>query len=172
VVRLVLRLLVAALFAALPAGVAAVSCATGAVGVDACRMIELARCQVAPVCSPGFDTNRCEIFYRDECLVGIQNVEGGSPSTTTAEGCVDAINAAARCVGDSDSGTCLTLIPEVPCNELDGAPPATPCNVILDCPEALTACAFVASPVPPDAGLAETSSTADADADTDDAPDE
>jgi len=148
-VRLFARLFFAAALGSLPVGLAAVSCGTDAVGVDACHKIESARCAVAPLCMPGFDVDRCTRFYRDECLVGIQNAaEGGPDPNTLAQPCVDAIHAAAACVDAGASAACQALIPNVACPEANAT--ATACNVILHCPEVLSACGFVASP--PEAG--------------------
>lgn len=166
--RQVARLLVAAVFAALPAGVALASCSTDAQGVEACRAIESARCQVAPLCSDSFvggfgadQVDKCLRFYRDECLVGIEAPEAGTPDPTA---CVAAINAAAACVKDGGPGAAC---PEVARVDTGCGPDAslapTPCNLIAVCPEVLAACNFVTAP---DAGVvADTGSTADTGAD-------
>jgi hypothetical protein len=151
-VRLIPRLILAAALAALPAGFALASCATDAQGVDACRKIEEARCQVAPLCSPGFDVDRCTRFYRDQCLVGIQNTTNTTDPNTLAQPCVDAINAAAACAtADGGATVCpgADLVPDASCTEVSPSDP-TACNVILFCPEVLAACAFTA--LPADAG--------------------
>lgn len=164
--RLVARILLAAALAALPLGVAVVSCGTDAVGIDACRKIETARCNLAPQCSPGFDVDRCTRFYKDECLVGVENVvkvDGGDPfdPNPLAQACVDALNALAACV-DAGAAPCpgADLVPDASCGTADA--PATACNIILVCPEILSACSFVAAPV--DAGAAPTDAGSDADA--------
>jgi hypothetical protein len=155
-VRQVARLLVAAFFAALPAGYTLASCSTDAQGVEACRAIESARCQVAPLCSASFaggftadQVDQCLRFYRDECLVGVEAPEAGAPDPTA---CVAAINAAAACVADGGPGA---PCPEVALADAGCGPDAslmpTPCNLIAVCPEALMACNFVAAP---DAGVA------------------
>jgi hypothetical protein len=161
-VRLLARLLVAAMAAALPVALALTSCGTDAVGVTACQQIELARCQLAPSCTPGFDVTRCELFYRDECENGIQNADAGGNLTTQAAPCVAALKAEVACIDAEDSGACQTAVPSgTLCQETDAA--ATACSVILSCPEVLAACAYLATPIV-DAGV-------DADADTDDAAD-
>lgn len=164
------RLILAALLAALPFGFALSSCSTDAVGVDACRKIEEARCQVAPLCSPGFDVDRCTRFYRDQCLNGIQNPAPLADPNTLAQPCVDAINAAAACAQSGGGNqTCpgLSLVPYATCTETTPSDP-TACNVILYCPEALAACNFVATA---DAGTDADADTDGGDASTDDAGD-
>jgi hypothetical protein len=160
-VRWLPRLLLAVGLAALPAGVAVLSCGTGAVGVDACRTIEEARCQLAPMCSPTmFDVGRCTRFYRDECLVGIQDttITDNNALATDAQNCVAALNAIAAC-GAGDAGcAALDLVPDASCAD-GGYDPTSPCNVILYCPEVLGECSFVVQPA--DAGTA-TGTTTDA----------
>jgi alpha-tubulin suppressor-like RCC1 family protein len=145
-VRPLFRVVLAAAVALLPAGIAASSCSTGAVGVTACREIEYARCAVAPKCMTGFDTAECERFYYNFCLVGVQNLEAGVDPNTVWGPCVTAINDVADCVNaPASSVNCQKLIPDASCLEADAA--ANACNLILDCPELLPACAFVAAPV-------------------------
>jgi hypothetical protein len=145
-VRLLQRIVVAAAVTVLPAGVVVWSCGTDANGIRACRQIQYARCNAAPACSPGFDTDRCMRFYRDECLVGIENPEAGSDPDP--QPCVDAINLALQCVpgGDASPGECQSLIPDAACPEVAADAAATACNVILNCPEVLAACSFVQTP--------------------------
>ncbi len=150
--------------AALPAGLALASCGTNAVGVTACQRIELARCQLAPSCTPGFDVTRCELFYRDECEVGIQNADAGGDLTAQAAPCVAALKAQLACIDAGDSAACQAAVPTGTfCQETDAA--ANACSVILDCPEVLAQCAYLATPVV-DAG--DAGDVADA---TDDASD-
>ncbi len=132
--------------AALPAGLALTSCGTAAVGVAACQQIELARCKLAPSCDPSFDVTRCELFYRDECEVGIQNADAGGNLTTQAGPCVAQLQSMVACIDEADSGACQALLPSGTfCGETDAA--ATACTVILDCPEVLADCAYLATPV-------------------------
>ncbi len=169
--RLLKRLVLATAFALVPAGVAVASCSTNAVGVTACRDIEYERCAVAPICMAGFDTGQCQRFYRDECLVGIQDLEAGADPDTLAGPCVSAIQMVAACVdgGDASAEACQKLIPDASCPEL--GTPATACNIILNCPEVLSACAFVAAPPPGDGGAdADAADAESADGDAADAP--
>jgi hypothetical protein len=154
-VRLIPRLLLVAAVAAGPAGFVVASCSTDAVGVDACRTIEEARCQMGPLCTQGFDVARCTRFYRDQCLVGIQNTTDTSNDdlNAAAKACVSALQVAAACVADGGAaGPCpgLALIPDASCTEVTPSDP-TACNVITACPEVLQACNFVAAP--PDGGV-------------------
>jgi hypothetical protein len=167
-VRLVQRLLVATAVGVLPVGVVVSSCGTDAVAIQQCRDIENARCNAAPVCHPGFDSAQCQRWYRDECLLGIENVDGGSGMS---QPCVDAINLAAACAaGDASASDCMNLIPDATCPEVQDA--ATACNVILNCPEVLSACSFVApKPSAGDGGDAAANPAQDAASDATDASD-
>jgi hypothetical protein len=81
--------------------VAAPGCNSDAVGVDACKAIEEARCRQAPNCpnsvqvSPplyftsGSDVDACIRFYDTACAHGLAV---GDPGTTAVNKCVDAIN--------------------------------------------------------------------------------
>ena len=167
--RLFARLLLAAMAAALPVGLALTSCGSGAVGVSACQQIELARCQLAPSCDPTFDVTRCELFYRDECQNGIQNADAGGDLNAQAALCVTALQGQLACLDAGNSAACLSAVPSGTfCNEADAA--ATACTVILDCPEVLAACAYLATPVV-DAGSDADAATVDASDAADDAAD-
>jgi hypothetical protein len=103
-------------------------CGTDAVGTDACRKIEQARCSRAPMC-PDLDIQgevaleQCLQFARDRCLHGLAVPD---PGPTVVDTCVAAISTTASC------------------------------QVVL-APETTPACAFL-SPVPaPDAALEATS---------------
>ncbi len=161
--RLLGRLLLVAAVAALPAAIALASCGTDAEGIDACRQIEETRCDLAPTCSPGFDVQSCILFYRDECLVGLQNNTIGEPDEATViQPCITALDEVAACASgagsvDGGDGGCPGLGILV---EMDASCPApdggtieiTPCNVLLNCPQVLYACAFVAGVPSADAG--------------------
>jgi hypothetical protein len=120
-----MRRLLLALFAAIPVAFAAWACGTDAVGVEACRQIEEARCKVAPNCgvslakpvhrdSPQTDIDACISFYRDECLHGLSTPT--DPGQVAVQACVDAINR-----GNCDvlkhpeiDPSCAFLIPPAP----------------------------------------------------------
>jgi hypothetical protein len=82
------------------------ACGTDAVGVDACRQIEEARCRHAPTCqiliepphrTSGTDVSECIRFYNDACLHGLAG--GNDPGPTAVSACVAAINAAPATAG-------------------------------------------------------------------------
>jgi hypothetical protein len=128
-----LRRVLAHLAVALTVGGAvalAAACGTDAVGIEACKSIESARCRQAPNCpnnislglpvhtDNGGDVNACISYYNDACLHGLAVADPGAP---TVKGCVDAINAAVS------QGNCDVLVhPEhaAACAWL--IPPATP----------------------------------------------
>jgi hypothetical protein len=70
-------------------------CATDAVGVDACRDIEEARCEAAEPCGMIDDVGACKRFYRDQCLHGLVAEE--QPGRTKLAACVDVLRAAGQC---------------------------------------------------------------------------
>jgi hypothetical protein len=98
-----------ALFAlAAPVAVVVTACGTDAIGIDACRQIETARCKQAPACnislaqpvhrdSPTTDVDACIRYYHDACLHGLST---GDPGAPTVQACVDAIN----------TGDCATVL--------------------------------------------------------------
>ncbi len=101
---------------ALAGATSLVACGTNAIGVDACRRVEEARCKRAEGCgvslaspphvgAPGTDVDACIAYYRDACLHGLVRV--AEPSTVEVNACVTRI----------ESGTCEatvtpTLAPE------------------------------------------------------------
>lgn len=123
---------------------AAWACGTDAVGIEACREIEGARCELAPACGidmsipkhwggSGTDVTSCQRYYRDACLHGLAS--GIEPGNVALQDCVAAVRA-----GD--------------------------CNVVRT-PELHPACAFLIPPAPPpepvvvdDAGADATSDAA------------
>ncbi|WP_437664106.1 hypothetical protein [Sorangium sp. So ce1182] len=149
---------------------AAQSCGSDAVGVDACRQIERARCEAAAVCPEWVGTaaadeqvKTCVEFYWDHCLHGIEKarittnagVVQAAPEPTDAEvqACIAAIGAARDCASSK-----VASIAECP-----AAPPAegedasvSPCVVITQKAHVLEACAFVVQPAEaPDGGGAD-----------------
>lgn len=144
------------------AGSAASACGTDAVGIDACREIETARCEALQACG-GTETQStyCIDLYRDQCLHGIQSgVEPGADATAR---CVEAVQAVAACAraGAATMADC----PAEPL--VASADPAAiaPCLVITRKPEQLADCAFVASTA--DAGATPPATTDGGDAATD-----
>ncbi|WP_437987128.1 hypothetical protein [Sorangium sp. So ce117] len=133
--------------------ITAPSCGNDAVGVDACRRIEQARCEAAAVCPEWIGSgdaeervNTCVEFYWDQCLHGFENGAGGGqtvaePTTVEVDACVAAVGEARACASAKVASMA----------ECSAAPLAagvdraiTPCKVITALAEALEACAFVA----------------------------
>jgi hypothetical protein len=109
----------------------AAGCGTDAVGVQACRQIQEARCQQAPACGialqppyhgNGSDVDACIRFYNDQCLHGLAS--GADPGQIAVNKCVAAINR---------------------------APAAGGCSVVLS-PQTADDCAWLASNSSGDAG--------------------
>jgi len=157
-----------------PLAFALAHCGSDAVGIDACRQIEEARCEAARTCGlprtgtpPGSVTDEqvesCKLFYRDQCLHGIQNDQTETTEADTQQ-CVAAVNAATACAqsGAADMSAC----PGAPL--ATGADPAVaPCTIITSAVEKLAACAFVVRPNVPDAGTTTPDASATGDAATD-----
>jgi hypothetical protein len=91
------------------------ACGTSAVGVQACRSIETARCEAAPACklalSPpvyiGDAVTACVRFYDDQCLHGL--VTTLTPTTLEVNQCVAAINAAGAAAAKGNLAFCGTV---------------------------------------------------------------
>ena len=138
---------------ALLTALAPASCGTDAVGVEACRTIETARCEAATAC--GFTAEKvesCTLFYRDQCLHGVESADAGVPATEVIDACVAAINATAACAKagaakiDGCAGAAL----------ITGAEPTlAPCVVLQEKVELLAACAFVSAVPVEDAGVTD-----------------
>ena len=125
--RLSVRVLV---LAAAALGVAtALACTGNAVGVEACKQIETARCENANSCgvdlskpvhrgdTPSSDVGACKRYYEDACLHGL--VTNTDPGAVAVKACVDVLN-----------------------------DPTTSCSVIKN-PETHPACAFLTPPAAP-----------------------
>jgi hypothetical protein len=127
-----------ALTLALTGALGTPSCGTDAVGTDACRKIEQARCRKAAASCPELGlrgdvgVQECVQYARDRCLHGLAVADPGPP----------AVNA------------CVAAIEQ-----------ATSCDVVAT-PETAPACAFLQPvPPPPDAGAdARTDDASDLDA--------
>ncbi len=138
-------------------------CGTDAVGVDACRQIEDARCDAAPACTGDEDTfgirteeqvRNCKSLYRDQCLHGIENAGGSDedevdePSDGDINRCIKAIKATASCKkskpdANADGTTTMDECADVAV--VEGWSGKTPCQT-LHAVENLDACKFVAKP--------------------------
>jgi hypothetical protein len=134
-------------------------CGSDAVGIDACRQIEDARCQASTACGYTADqVDACNLFYRDQCLAGVENADAGTPADTTVSACVAAIQAAGACA----KAGAKTIDGCAGAKLLDGADHTrTPCELIQAHVEDLAACAFVTMPVS-DAGVIDASDAGDA----------
>ncbi|WP_437311538.1 hypothetical protein [Sorangium sp. So ce388] len=136
---------------------AAQSCGNDAVGVDACRQIERARCEAAAVCPEWVGTaaadervKTCVEFYWDHCLHGIENDgTGGSdhaaaePTSEDVQACVDAVGATRKCASDKVATMAECSVDLVAPGE-DAS--ISPCVVITQRAHALGACTFVVDP--------------------------
>lgn len=142
---------------ALALGWIAPGCDTGAVGIDACRTIEYARCEAVMGCAGSpiedeDDVDDCKLFYRDQCLHGIADFI--SPDQATVEACVEAIRLARAC-WDWDPNNlladCNTAALEAgvvgPQVVYGTDPNATGCDAIMT-PQILQECAFLQPPPP------------------------
>jgi hypothetical protein len=134
------------------------SCGTDAVGIDACRTIETARCEAATAC--GFTEAKvqsCTLFYRDQCLHGVENADAGEPATTSVDACVAAIDATAACA----KAGAKTLDACAGAKLLDTADHTLPpCTILKEKVELLAACAFAAAPAATNAGTADAATDA------------
>lgn len=121
-------------------------CGTDAVGIEACRQVEAARCEVAPVCvgfadAPAIETEQqvqnCREFYRDHCLLGLENIEADA-GQGEIDSCVKAIRATADCQDPKKSTMALCGVPL-----RDGLDPeVAPCEV-LQKPHWLQSCRWL-----------------------------
>ncbi|WP_437291544.1 hypothetical protein [Sorangium sp. So ce406] len=138
---------------------AAQSCGNDAVGVDACRRIETARCEAAAVCPEWVGTasadervKTCVEFYWDQCLHGIKGVTTSTgtgaalaePADAQVQACVDAVGATRACASDKVASM-AECAAELAAGE-DGS--ISPCDVITQRAHALEACAFVGTDQP------------------------
>jgi hypothetical protein len=133
------------------------SCSTDAVGIEACRSIETARCEAATACGfTGEQVQSCTLFYRDQCLHGVENADAGPPTTEVVDACIAAVNATAACA----KAGAKTLDGCAGAKLLTSADPTlTPCKVLLEKVDLLAACAFATAPPAPDAGAATDAAT-------------
>lgn len=149
-------ILAAGLGCALAPAVLSAGCGPAAVGIEACRKIEGARCEAAVSC--GFTKDQvedCKLLYQDECLHGIENT-AHRPSETEVNECVAAVKATGACAASAVAtmkdcaGAAVTS---------DTAAGEKPCDLLLKSAHELSACAFTIAPA--DAGTTTTSSTTD-----------
>jgi hypothetical protein len=134
----------------------AAACGTDAIGIDACQKIEQFRCDLAPYCAAGTteeDTASCKVFYRDQCQHGLENNER-TPSNGEVDACLDALNRAASC--HVSGRATLAECPDIALASGIVGSAVAPCTLVMEHPEYLAACAFIAKPLEslptPDAG--------------------
>ncbi|AUX43053.1 uncharacterized protein SOCE26_044930 [Sorangium cellulosum] len=140
------------------ASLAAQGCGTDAVGVEACRQIEQARCEAAAAC--GFDeaqVKTCSEFYWDQCLHGIQHAvdydeentsqPAEDPASVDVDECVAAVQATRDCAGSGVASMAGCSAAPLAPGEDSGI---TPCKVIEERAHALAECSFVVQPPAPD----------------------
>ncbi|GEM_PF-750962 len=118
-------------------------CGTKAVGVEACRSIEQARCEAVASCPSPYgveDVAACQRFYRDHCLHGLDVDD--EPSDTAVARCVAAVKAAGRCASEDPAATVADCDDPALALRPDADADATVCE-ILDQPELLVDCALL-----------------------------
>jgi hypothetical protein len=108
-------------------GALAAGCGNSAVGVQACRSIETARCEAAPACpaslppGEGIDLSSppvaggdpvaaCVRYYDDACLHGL--VTSVAPSNADVSDCVSAIQAAGNAAKTNPSACKIVVSPD------------------------------------------------------------
>lgn len=129
-------------------------CGSEAIGVDACREVEYARCEATATCPDEdgvvlADVEACKRFYRDHCLHGL--TVSAAPSTRKLTACRRTIEAAGRCAAASGPDT-----PLASCAfdaELGPTTLATACDLVAE-PEQTVECGWLTEdgPVAPSDG--------------------
>lgn len=145
--------------AAVVAAALLTQCDNGAVGVDACRQIEGARCEAVLGCpnSPvqeDDDVAQCKLFYRDQCLHGV--ADGLNPDDVAITACLAALQAARACWDAGlNLGDCNTAAVEAgtdPIRLSEGTDPAgTGCDAIM-VPEIMYHCSWLVGAEPSEGG--------------------
>lgn len=113
------------------------SCGTDAVGVEACREIEGARCRAAAQCGLIEDVGNCERFYQDHCLHGVRLEQG--PRSVDVRQCVEAIEAAGRC---AERRGARTAPAECGSSQLSESTARRVCDIVVE-PERAPDCTFL-----------------------------
>jgi hypothetical protein len=132
----------AVLCSALAAMLAAPACGSDAVGIQACRDIERARCEAGAHCGLTDDVDGCKRFYRDQCLHGMQTDK--SPGDRAVDQCTQAIRAAGECASQGKEE-----LADCPAALTWRTPLSKTCDAVLF-PQEISPCDFLVAPV--DAG--------------------
>lgn len=120
-------------------GLTAGGCGTTAVGVDACRDIETARCEAAQYCGRIDDVAACQRFYRDHCLHGLaKGVE--TPTDDQVDACVQTIERAGQCAKKDP----LARLDDCDSEVTTSSPAKGACQIVLF-PEWSAECSFLGS---------------------------
>jgi hypothetical protein len=129
----------AALSALTAFGLTGAGCGTDAVGIEACRDIETARCEAAQYCGRIEDVKECQRFYRDHCLHGLaEGVE--APADDVVAECVATIQKAGECAKGDKFATLDECSPPVTAGDVRGLRFA--CQIVLF-PEWAAECSFL-----------------------------
>lgn len=126
-------------------------CGTNAVGVEACRKIESARCEAALPCGflseKGGGVAECKRFARDNCLHGTSLPS--EPGDVAVAECVKALNLAGKCAADRDPEYSPSR-----CNKavFGGSSANEICEIVSE-PERTPQCAFLVPDAVPDVKL-------------------
>jgi len=132
--------------ALLVSGMLSLGCGTSAVGVDACRQIEEARCRRAPACgipidppyhTAGSDVDACIRFYDTACLHGLAIAD--APGGVAISSCVLAIehNGCSVVSTPENDPACAWLVPAAPVDEASSdASDVSDASIPADAPDA------------------------------------
>jgi hypothetical protein len=129
-------------------------CGTKAIGIEACRDIEKARCEAAQYCGRIDDVDACRRYYQNHCLHGLAKGVEAPPDDVVAE-CVSTIEKAGNCAKGDRFASLEDCEPEVS-QDPRGATRA--CHIVLY-PEFATECSFLGKmgDLPPFGGQGGTS---------------
>jgi hypothetical protein len=131
-------------------------CGTDAMGTDACRKIEQARCRKAPACpdltvQAGTGVDECVAFARDRCLHGLAVAD---PGVAAVDQCVSAIDHATSCdpvASPSNLTACAFLLPgQAAIDASDEGAASTPADAALSDAALSEEAAATAADGPPD----------------------
>jgi hypothetical protein len=144
-------------------------CGSDAVGVDACRDIERARCESGKACGFVSDVEACKRFYRDHCLHGLKS--GKEPGDIALGECIGAIKLAGNCAaqGAEYLADCslwnLATTATTPCEAIQFPEKIKKCEFLVETPiEAGIPAKDAAPEAPTDDGPGETAPEAAAEA--------